>query len=306
MSDLITDVLAGGVRGGTAIMLAALGETLCERAGIVNLGTEGCMLVGALSGYAIAAETGDPWLGLVAGALAGALLSLVHAVMVIRRRSDQFATGLTLMFLGLGLTSLFGAAYVGRAAAGFAPVPVPLLGELPFLGEVLFHHDPVTYLSFLAAPLLWWLLRGTRAGLLLRGAGERAEVLHVHGHRPGLIRGVAVTAGGALAGLGGAQLATAYAHAWFEGMTAGRGFIAVALVIFAMWRPLWTMAGSYLFGAALALAPALQARGLAFNQFAFDALPFVITLVILAVLGRRTLRAAPEELRRVFESAPTR
>jgi ABC-type uncharacterized transport system permease subunit len=124
--------------------------------------------------------------------------------------------------------------------------------------------------------------------------------LHVHGYSPARVRCAAVVSGAALAGLGGAQLSTAYAHAWFEGMTAGRGFIAVALVIFAAWRPLWVMAGSYLFGAALAVAPALQARGVALNQFALDVLPFVITLTILAILGRRTLRAAPEELRRVF------
>ncbi|ETK33734.1 ABC transporter permease [Microbispora corallina] len=297
---LIVDVLTGGVRGGTAIMFAALGETLAERAGVVNLGTEGCMLVGALGGYAVAAETGNPWLGLLAGALAGALLGLVHAVAVVWRRADQFATGLTLMFLGLGLTSLFGAAYVGKAAPGFDPVPLPVLGDIPVIGEILFRHDPVTYLTFVAAPLLWFALNRTKAGLLVRTAGERADVLHVHGYSPGLIRTVAVTAGAALAGLGGAQLSTAYAHAWFEGMTAGRGFIAVALVIFAAWRPLWVVAGSYLFGAALAVAPALQARGQSLNQFALDALPFVITLVILAVLGRRTLRAAPEELRRVF------
>ncbi|WP_248964258.1 ABC transporter permease [Sphaerisporangium perillae] len=303
---LFVDVLAGGVRGGTAIMFGALGETVSERAGVVNLGTEGCMLIGALGGYATAAETGSPWLGLLAGAVVGGLLALVHALLVIWRRADQFATGLTLMFLGLGLTSLYGATYVGKAAPGFAPVNVPLLADIPVIGEVLFRHDPVTYLSFVAAPALWWWLRNTKGGLLLRTAGERADVLHVHGYRPGLIRGRAVVAGGALAGIGGAQLSTAYAHAWFEGMTAGRGFIAVALVIFAAWRPIWVMAGSYLFGAALALAPALQARGYALNQFALDALPFVITLVILAVLGKRTLRAAPEELRRVFESAPSK
>ncbi|TLP55734.1 ABC transporter permease [Microbispora triticiradicis] len=297
---LVVDVLAGGVRGGTAIMFAALGETLAERAGVVNLGTEGCMLVGALGGYAVAAETGSPWLGLLAGALAGALLGLVHAAAVLWRGADQFATGLTLMFLGLGLTSLFGAAYVGSPAPGFDPVPVPVLGDLPIVGEILFRHDPVTYLSFAVAPLLWFLLGRTRTGLLVRTAGERADVLHAHGHSPALVRAAAVVTGAGLAGLGGAQLSTAYAHAWFEGMTAGRGFIAVALVIFAAWRPLWVMAGSYLFGAALAVAPALQARGQALNQFALDALPFVITLVILAILGRRTLRAAPEELRRVF------
>ncbi|MCD0453028.1 ABC transporter permease [Actinocorallia sp. API 0066] len=303
MSDLLTDVLSGGVRGGTAIMLAALGETLAERAGVVNLGTEGCLLVGALTGYAVAAETGSPWAGLVAGALAGAALALVHAGLVIWRRADQFATGLTLMFFGLGITSLFGVAYVGKAAPGFAPVEIPLLSDVPVLGPVLFAHDPVTYLSYLVAPLMWWWLRRSRSGLLVRTAGERADVLHLHGYRAGLIRGGAVVAGGALAGLGGAQLSTAYAHAWFEGMTAGRGFIAVALVIFAAWRPLRVVAGAYLFGALLAVAPVLQARGHAVNQFAMDALPFVITLLILAVIGRRTLRAAPQELRRVFESS---
>lgn len=306
MSDLVIDVLTGGVRGGTAIMLAALGETFAERAGIVNLGTEGCLLVGALAGYATAAETGSPWAGLAAGATAGAGLALVHAFLVLRRRADQFATGLTLMFLALGLTSLFGASYVGRTAPGFEPVAIPLLSKLPVAGPILFVHDPVTYLSYGAAPLMWWWLRRTRSGLLVRTSGERADVLHVHGYRPGLIRGAAVTAGGALAGIGGAQLSTAYAHAWFEGMTAGRGFIAVALVIFAAWRPLWVVVGAYLFGSMLALAPALQARGHGLNQFALDALPFVITLVILALIGKRTLRAAPEELRRVFESAPSR
>jgi general nucleoside transport system permease protein len=306
MSALVTDVLAGGVRGGTAIMFAALGETLCERAGVVNLGTEGCMLVGALAGYAGAAESGSPWVGLATGAVAGAGLALIHAVLVVWRRSDQFATGLTLMFLGLGLTSLFGSAYVGRVGPGFDPVAIPLLSDIPVLGPVLFHHDIVTYLSYLSAPAIWWWLRGSRSGLLVRTAGERMDVLHVHGYRAGLIRGSAVVAGGALAGIGGAQLATAYAHAWFEGMTAGRGFIAVALVIFAAWRPLWVVAGAYLFGSLLAIAPALQARGQGLNQFALDALPFVITLVILAVIGRRTLQAAPEELRRVFESAPSR
>jgi ABC-type uncharacterized transport system permease subunit len=306
MSSLIVDVLTGGVRGGTAIMLAALGETLSERAGVVNLGTEGCLLVGALSGYAVAAETGSPWLGLLAGGVAGAGLALVHALLVIWRRADQFATGLTLMFLGLGLTSLYGAAYVGKEAPGFSPANIPFLSDLPMLGQIFFQQDPVTYVSFFVAPLMWWWLRNTRSGLLVRTAGERTETLIVHGYRAGLIRGAAVVAGGALGGLGGAQLSTAYAHAWFEGMTAGRGFIAVALVIFAAWRPLWVMAGAYFFGSLLALAPALQARGHALNQFALDALPFTLTLLILAVIGRRTLRAAPEELRRVFESSPSR
>jgi simple sugar transport system permease protein len=301
MSDLITDVLAGGVRGGTAIMLAALGETLAERAGVVNLGTEGCLLVGALTGYAVAAESGNPWLGLAAGALAGAGLALVHAVLVVWRGADQFATGLTLMFLGLGLTSLFGAAYVASIINSFTIWKVPLLSKIPWVGEILFQHDPLTYLSFVLVPVAWFVLQRTGVGLLVRGAGERSEVLATYGHDVRLVQYLAVVTGGFLAGVGGAQLSTAYANSWFENMTQGRGFVAVAVVIFAARRPLAAMGGSYLFGAALALSPALQARGWHINQFALDSLPYIAVLVVLVLLGKKRAAEAPEGLQKVFE-----
>jgi simple sugar transport system permease protein len=304
--NLFTEVAAGGVRGGTSILYAALGETLAERAGVIYLGTEGSMLTGALAGYAVTAETGSPWVGVVAGAACGGLLALVHAVVVLARGANQLATGFVVLFLGLGLTSLFGAAYVGREIAQFQPYAIPGLSRIPFLGEVLFHHDPLTYLSYLVAPAMWWLLYRSRWGLRVRGAGERPEVLRAYGHSPLAVRYLSVVTAGVLAGVGGAQLSTAYANAWFENMTAGRGFIAVALVIFAAWHPMRAVAGAYLFGAALALSPALQARGLGFNQFVLDALPYVVTLLALVALGRRRATAAPEALSQVFDMTPAR
>ncbi len=302
---LPVEVMVGAVRGGTSILYAALGETVSERAGVINLGTEGCMLVGALTGYAVTASTGNPWVGVLAGAVAGGLLALVHAILVLSRGANQLATGLVVLFLGLGLTSLFGAAYVGRSINAFKPVGIPGLSSIPGVGDVLFNHDPLTYLSYLAGPAVWWLLYRSRPGLILRAAGERQEVLAAYGHSPLRVRYLAVVAGGALAGIGGAQLSTAYANAWFENMTQGRGFIAVALVIFAAWHPIRAVWGAYLFGAALALSPALQARGYGFNQFALDAIPYVVTIGVLVFLGRRRAHAAPEGLRKVFEMSGT-
>ncbi|MCW2747572.1 MAG: inner-rane translocator [Nocardioidaceae bacterium] len=302
--SLIVDVLSGGVRGGTSIMYGALGETVSERAGVINLGTEGSMLMGALGGYIVCVETGSPWLGALAGALAGAALSLLHAYLVVWRGASQFASGLTLLFLALGLTSLFGATYVGKPVDGFSRWDVPLLSDIPVIGTVLFQQDPLVYLSFAVVPFIWWLLFKTRAGLLIRTAGERSESLTVHGYSVKAVRAGAVTAGGFLAGIGGAHLSIAYANAWFENMVSGRGFIAVALVIFAVWSPIRVMGGAYLFGMALALGSALQARGYNVNQFALDAIPFVLTLAVLALLGKKTVSSSPAELKKVFENAP--
>jgi ABC-type uncharacterized transport system permease subunit len=301
--SLLVDVMSGGVRGGTSIMYAALGETIGERAGVINLGTEGSMLVGALGAYAVAVETGSPWWGVVAGAVAGGLLSGLHAYLVVRRGASQFASGLSLLFLALGLTSLFGAAYVGQPVVALGRWDVPVLSDLPVLGPILFRHDPLIYLSYALVPLTWWVLFRTRIGLLVRTAGERSDSLVVNGYSAARIRAGAVVVGGMFAGLGGAHLSIAYANAWFENMVSGRGFIAVALVIFAVWSPLRVMGGAYLFGMAIALGPALQARGSDMNQFALDVIPFLLTLIVLAVLGRRTLSAAPAELKRVFENS---
>ena len=302
---IITEVLTGGVRGGTSILYAALGETITERAGVVNLGTEGSILAGALAGYAVAAETGHPWLGAFAGAVAGGLLALVHAYMVLSRGANQLATGLVVLFLGLGLTSLFGATYVQALAPTFSPAEIPGLSSIPLLGDVLFAQDPLVYLSFTLVPLVWWFIFRSRWGVMLRAAGERSEVLVTHGHRVRPVQYAAVIVGGMFAGVGGAQLSIAYANAWFENMTVGRGFVAVAVVMFAGRQPFKVAGGAYLFGAALALSPALQARGYSVNQFALDAAPYVITLAVLVVLGRKRQSDIPEELKAVFETSPT-
>ena len=301
---MIEAVLTGAVRGGTSILYASLGETVSERSGVINLGIEGSMLCGALAAYAAGIATGNPWIGVLAGIAAGALLATVHAFMVLGRGSNQIATGLVVTFMGIGLTGLFGQAYVGQAVVGFENVPIPGLSELPFLGPILFDHDPLTYLSFIIAPLTWVFLFRTRSGLKVRTAGERAEVLHTFGSSPTKVRFAAVVAGGALAGMGGAQLSTALALNWSENMTVGRGFVAVALVIFAAWNPIKAIAGAYLFSGALSLQLQLQAQGSTISPFILDALPYIVVIVVLAALGRRRVNAAPEELKHVFETQP--
>jgi general nucleoside transport system permease protein len=302
---ILVEVLTGGVRGGTSILYAALGESVSERAGVVNLGTEGSMLAGALAGYAVASETGHPWLGALAGAVAGGLLALVHAFVVLQRGANQLATGLVVLFLGLGLTSLFGVSYVQALAPTFRPVTIPVLGHIPVIGEILFRHDPLVYLSFVTVPALWWFISRSRWGVILRASGERTEVLVANGRRVLPVQYAAVVAGGMLAGIGGVHLSTAYTKAWFENMAQGRGFVAVAVVMFAARQPFKIAGGAYLFGAALALSPALQARGYGINQFALDAVPYLATLFVLILLGRRRTADLPEGLSKVFQASPS-
>jgi len=301
--SLLSEVLAGGIRGGTSIEYAALGESVSERGGVVNLGTEGSMLCGALAAYAIAAETGHPWLGVAAAAIAGGALSLVHAYFVLSRGTNQLATGLVVLFLGMGLTSLFGVDYVQALAPSFKPIAIPVLSDIPFFGPIIFDQDSLVYLSYVLVPLLWWVIYRSRWGVLLRAAGERSEVLTAHGHRVIPIQYIAVVVGGMFAGVGGAHLSIAYTRSWFENMTQGRGFVAVAVVMFAARQPFKVAAGAYLFGAALALSPALQARGYGINQFALDAVPYVVTIVVLVLLGRRRSAEIPEGLSKVFETS---
>lgn len=298
---MLEAVLVGAVRGGTAIVFAAAGETVAERSGVINLGVEGSMLAGALAAYAIGIETGNPWLGVLAGMTAGLLLSLVHAFMVLRRRANQIATGLAVTFLGLGATSLFGQDYVSQGVEPLEAMPIPGLADLPFLGPILFDHAPLTYLSFAVPPLVWLFLYRTGTGLRIRAAGERPEVLSTMGNSPERARWLAIAIGGALAGIGGAELATAFARTWSEDMVAGRGFIAVALVIFAGWNPLLTIAGAYLFSGAVAFQLELQARGTEISIFILDAIPYLLVLIVLAALSGRRRFAAPEALDAVFD-----
>jgi simple sugar transport system permease protein len=300
---LLEAVLTGAVAGGTSILFPTLGETISERAGVVNLGTEGSMLAGALTAYIVGIETGNAWVGVLAGALAGAALASVLAFVVLVRGANQIASGLVVTFLGIGLTSLFGQDYVGQGVNALETVPIPGLADLPFLGPVLFDHDLLTYLSLLTAVGVWVAMFRTRTGLWLRAAGERPEVLRTFGTSPRTVRAAALLCGGALAGVGGAQLATAYTRNWSENMTVGRGFVAVALVIFAAWNPLKAIAGAYLFSGAIALQLELQARGTDLSPYLLQALPYLVVVVVLAALSRRRTNAMPESLTRVFEGA---
>lgn len=300
---MLEAILVGAIAGGTSIIFAGLGELLAERAGTINLGTEGSMLCGALAAYAVGIGTGDPWIGLLAGLVAGAALAGVHAFVVLSRRANMIAVGLVVTFLGLGITALFGQDYVGKGVEPLRDWAVPGLSSLPFVGPVLFEHDPLTYASFVAGPLLLWFLHRTRAGLVVRAAGEGPEVLAVYGTSVTLVRTLTLLAGGALAGLGGAQLSTAQTLNWSEGMTVGRGFVAVALVIFAGWHPLKLVGGAYLFSGAIALQLQLQARGWELSRYLLESLPYVTVVVVLALLSRRRAGSGPAALDRVFDAA---
>ena len=293
---LVVAILVGAVRGGTSILYAALGETISQRAGVINVGTEGSMLAGALAGFAMTVKSHHVWLGVIAGAVAGAALAGVFAWMVVYRKSNQLATGLAVLFLALGVTSLYGVSYVSADISGFKALRIPVLGHLPAIGPILFDQDPLVYVSYVAVPLVWWVLFRSRWGLYVRTAGERPDALAAYGLSPARVRMLAVTVGGALAGVGGAQLSTAVALSWAEDMTVGRGFIAVALVIFAAWEPVKVLFGAYLFGATITLGSQLQVRHVHVNQFLLDALPYLVTITVLVLLARRRVNAAPEAL----------
>jgi simple sugar transport system permease protein len=298
----LEQALTTGVEGGTVILFPALGELIGERAGIVNLGTEGCMLAGALGAYAVAAETGSAWVGVCAGLAAGGFVGLMHSWLVVKRKADQLASGLVLWFLAIGLTSVLGTAYVSKTVTPLPVVKIPVLGSIPWIGTIFFDHDPLVYLSYLLVPLVWWGLNRTRAGLVLRASGERPEVVSVAGRRPDRVQMAAVMLGGALGGLGGAQLSVGYVDNWFDNMTNGYGFIAVAVVLFSAWRPLLVLLGSWGFGVALATASVLQAHNVAVNQYLLDAMPYLVTLIALVFFARSGSARAPEGLARALNN----
>ncbi|MDX6206803.1 MAG: ral nucleoside transport system permease protein [Frankiales bacterium] len=298
----VEQALIFGVESGTAILLPGLGEMIGQRAGVINLGTEGCMLSGALASFVVASETGSIATGVVAGLVAGMLCGLLHGWLTVRRGADQLASGLVVWFLALGVTSVFGSGYTDRIVTGLDPIAIPGLSTIPWVGPILFDHDILVYVGYALVPLTWYVLWRTRIGLSVRAAGERPEVVATAGGRPQLIQMSAVAIGAGLSGVGGAQLSLSLGN-WTNNMTAGYGFVAVAVVLFAAWRPLGVLAGSYLFGIALASASVLQAHGVGVNQYLLDAMPYLITLTALVLLARRGAQQAPEALVRALTHA---
>ena len=303
---MLESIIAGAIRAGTPVLFACLGEVIVERAGLVNLGTEGSMLVGALAGFAITAGTGSALLGVIAGALAGLLLSLVFGYLAIQRRANQLATGLAVLTLGNGITAFFGRSFVNQQIHGINPLHIPILSDIPFVGAAFFQQDIMAYLAGIMAVVLWLFLYRTRWGLVLRATGERDEVAYAGGYSPNRVRWAAVAFGGLMAGVGGAYLSVAYTLNWIEGMTAGRGVVAVALVIFASWSPLQAVFASYLFGGAQALQLSLQADGVDASPFLLSMVPYLLTLAVLLVVGRWRRNVMPEGLKAVFGSASAR
>ena len=281
-STLIISIFAAAVTAGTPILYAALGELLTERAGILNLGVEGIMLIGAVSGFIIAVVTGNSWFGLAAAMLAGGAIALIHAVLTVTLRANQVVSGLALTLFGTGLSGYLGKSYIG------IPVPNPFtiqqlgfLSDIPFLGPVLFRHDILVYASYGLVVFLWLFLYRTRPGLFLRALGENPAAADSLGSNVFALRYLYIVLGGMLCGVGGAYLSLAYAPSWLENMTAGRGWIAVALVIFALWNPWRALVGSYLFGGIDALGFHLQVSGVTVSPFFLNMLPYVFTILVL-------------------------
>ncbi|MFO1104812.1 MAG: ABC transporter permease [Amaricoccus sp.] len=274
------------------IMLAAIGELVVEKSGVLNLGVEGMMIIGAVCGLATAAGTGSPTLGFIAAALGGAALSLVFALLTQVFLANQVATGLALTLFGLGLSSLIGQGYNGVKPPPTPEINFGPLADIPFFGRVLFHHDLMVYLSIAMVAVVWAVLRYTRAGLILRAVGENHDAAHALGYKVQRIRLLAILFGGAMAGLGGAYVSLVRVPQWTDGITAGAGWIALAIVVFASWKPWRVLIGAYLFGGISVLQLNLQAAGARIPVEYLAMSPYVITIVVLVIISADRGRAA--------------
>jgi general nucleoside transport system permease protein len=301
--DALTHLVVLTLAAGTPLVFAALGELVTEKAGVLNLGVEGMMLVGAVFAFIVTAKTQSPWAGVFAGMAAGAALSLIFAVVALTLLANQVATGLALSLLGIGLSAFVGIPYVSVVIEGLTPVSLPGLSTLPVIGPLLFAHNPLVYASIALFVAVQLFLYRTRAGLVVRAVGESPSAAHAIGYPVIAIRYAAVAFGGACAGLGGAYLAIAYTPLWVEGMTAGRGWIALALVVFATWKPMRVLAGAYLFGGVTLAQFQAQAAGVEVPSQLLAMLPYVATIVVLAIISRDAAlirQNAPASLGRPF------
>ncbi|QRF68529.1 ABC transporter permease [Ponticoccus alexandrii] len=287
----------------TPILLAAIGEMVVEKSGVLNLGVEGMMITGAVVGFAVGVSFTSPALGFVAAAAGGAALSLVFAVLTQVLLSNQVATGLGLTLAGLGLSSLIGKPYEGIKSPTLPKLDIPVLSDLPVLGRMLFSHDAMVYLSLLLVAGVWAFLKYTRAGLILRAVGESHGSAHALGYKVVRIRVAAILFGGACAGLGGAYLSLVRVPQWTEGMTAGAGWIALAIVVFASWRAGRVALGAYLFGGITVLQLNLQAAGASVPVALLSASPYLITIIVLVIISARGAHGAPASLGRSFHAS---
>jgi ABC-type uncharacterized transport system permease subunit len=284
--DAVALLLAATLNAGTVLAFASLGLLINERAGIVNLGAEGMMLVAAIAGFATAVHTGSDWLAFAAGMGAGALMAAAFGWLVIWLNTNQYATGLALSLFGAGFSAFVGTRYTQEKLSERPHFQLPGLADIPLVGPALFRQHPLVYVAIALTVALAWFLYRSRAGLVLRAVGESPESAHALGYPVRLIRLAAVVAGGALCGLAGAYVSVVYTPLWVEGMVAGKGWIALALTTFATWRPARVLLGAYLFGGVTMLQFHLQGEGVQVSTQLLTALPYLATIVVLVLISR--------------------
>ncbi|CAG9001311.1 MAG: hypothetical protein CENE_03329 [Candidatus Celerinatantimonas neptuna] len=301
--NLVQQVLFATVKTGTPLLLVALGELICERSGVLNLGQEGMMLMGAMAGFAGAYLGHSLFLGVLLAIIAGMLMSLIFAFLTLTLNTNQVATGLALTIFGTGLSAFLGAHLVGETVPGFQAIVIPGLAQIPFIGSILFKHSLLVYASFILIGVVWWLLHRTRSGLILRAVGENPYSAKALGIKVLHVRYAAVLTGGAFAGLAGAYMSLSYTPMWMEDMTAGRGWIALSLVVFASWRVGYIVVGAYLFGLASILHLVMQGMGINISPNILAMMPYVATIVVMILINTNPIRqklAAPMSLAKPF------
>ncbi|MBU1295532.1 MULTISPECIES: ABC transporter permease [Marinomonas] len=303
-SDLIVQILFAAVKTGTPLLFIALGEVICEKSGVLNLGQEGMMLMGAVVGFLAAYGTGSAGLGVLAAMLMGCVMSLIFAVLVLHLGANQVATGLALTIFGTGLSAFIGSGVVGQTIQGFQPIAIPLLSDIPFIGKILFSHDILVYSSFAMTFALMFVVNKTRIGLTLKAVGENPHAANAIGIKVLRVRYLAVMFGGVMAGISGAYMSLVYTPMWVENMTAGRGWIALALVVFASWRVGRIMLGAYLFGLASIMHLVLQGLGWSISPNLLAMLPYVATVVVMVIISADKFKEkllAPRALGKPFD-----
>lgn len=300
---LIGPILAAMMVAATPLLIAALGELVVEKSGVLNLGVEGMMLIGAVCGFAVTVQTGSSTVGFIAAAATGAMMGGLFGILTLFLLANQVATGLALTLFGVGLSALIGQGFVGIPIQDIPELYIPGLTDLPIIGKMLFGQDAIVYLGLLAVPALHWWLYHTRGGLILRAVGENHAAAHALGYKVLRIRFLAVLFGGAMAGIAGGFLSLAYTPMWAEGLTSGRGWIALALVVFATWKPVRVMFGAWLFGGVSIGALHVQGMGIPIPSQILSMLPYLATVLVLVLISRDVTRIrlnAPASLGKLF------
>jgi general nucleoside transport system permease protein len=304
--ELVVNILISAMIAATPLVFAAIGELVAERAGVLNLGVEGMMIVGAVAGFSAVIAAKSLALALAAAMVGGAVMALLFGVLTLTLRANQVASGLALTMFGLGLSALWGQGYSGLSAPAFPRLSLPLLTDLPLVGKLLFGQDGLIYLSFAMVVAVAWVLERTRFGLILRAIGENHDAAHAIGYPVIAYRYLALMFGGTMAGLGGAYLSLVQTPLWVERMTAGRGWIALALVVFAAWRPWRVLLGAYLFGGITILQLHSQALGVKIDAQLLSMLPYLATILVLVIISRDAMKVkltAPACLGKPFHVA---